>query len=482
MKYDRCNLPNGIQVTVTPVFGGFKFNAKDHARYNSFPPEWIVCLHTRVHQNGSSSDAANTEQSSQPFTTPSLNNDALYLTSMSLPSRQDQKPGSAPLRQVAMVLWITFLWYFHEPSPRASRKVPKSTPRDGETDPVWRLTVQRRGMLCRKDQMMKLQRLGLVASVDTSVGAENEMDDFSDIFISQRAFWQLDPRIYLFSLSSVEITPGQVCPSPTSALDSLGSGFPFGAGPNTSGSFLPSYYPPQPVQYVYTGNVRHPLRPKPYRQGEVFYARFIPSGGEYLTFRVPVMPLKNNVQRRTEPGTYSGEGPDLCLDSDLANDLKLVYEWTHKRPQDAALPQKGSLEEQSDFLRDRLSSQNSFPSLVCWDSSPVGYFELFWVLEDPLGRSLENVDYYDRGVRCFLGDRDFLQINCIKRCASALVHHCWVYDQRTCTVVFEYRADNLDTTSALRELGFTKLHETREPDAHNMIMVITRDAWVGPEL
>jgi hypothetical protein len=36
--------------------------------------------------------------------------------------------------------------------------------------------------------MMKLERLGLVASVDTSVGAENEMDDFSDIFISQRAF------------------------------------------------------------------------------------------------------------------------------------------------------------------------------------------------------------------------------------------------------------------------------------------------------
>ncbi|KAL2855934.1 acyl-CoA N-acyltransferase [Aspergillus pseudoustus] len=438
----QLRVPQGLNqlampdfMTVTPVFGGFKFKAKDHAQYESFPPEWIVCLDTKIQQDGPSSG---TEQPSQPFTVPSLDHDALYLSSISLPSRKDIKPGSAPTRQVAMVLWITCFCH------NATSDQPG---RDGDTNPVWRLNIQRRGMLCRKGQMMKLERLGLIASFDASVGAESELDDFSDMFVSQRAFWH-----------SVEDTPKQICPSPTSSLDSLGMGFPFGAGPKTGDSFLPSYYPPQPLQYVYTGDVHHPLRPKSYRQGEVFYVRYVP---------IPVMPVKNNVQRRSEPNTYSGSGPDLCLDTELANDLKIVYDWLQKRPRDTAILRKGSIEDQSDFLKERLSSQNSFPALV---------------LEDPLGRFLDNLDDYDRGVRCFIGDEQFLEPHCLRRCVSALVHHCWLYDQRTHTVVSEFRADNLDITSALRDIGFTKLEEIRLPDTHNMIMQIKRDSWVAPEL
>ncbi|KAL3468068.1 hypothetical protein BJX64DRAFT_246820 [Aspergillus heterothallicus] len=33
---------------------------------------------------------------------------------------------------------------------------------------------------------------------------------------------------------------------------------------------------------------------------------------------------------------------------------------------------------------------------------------------------------------------------CLKCCMSALDHHCWLYDQRTDTVVFEFRADDFE--------------------------------------
>lgn len=91
-----------------------------------------------------------------------------------------------------------------------------------------------------------------------------------------------------------------------------------------------------------------------------------------------------------------------------------------------------------------MCSQNSFPVLVCWDSIPMGYFELFWVLEDPISRFLDHADDFDRGVRCFIGEEDFLEPMHLKRCMSSLVHHCWLYDLRTNTVVFECRADNVE--------------------------------------
>ncbi|KAL2869371.1 acyl-CoA N-acyltransferase [Aspergillus lucknowensis] len=182
---------------------------------------------------------------------------------------------------------------------------------------------------------------------------------------------------------------------------------------------------------------------KTYRQGEVFYARCVPSGGKYLTFRVPVLPITGAAPSRLSLSAYSGTGPDLCLDSELANDLKLIYDWLHMRPPDTALSLRGSIKYQSEFLKDRLSSQNSFPAIMCWNSTPLGYFKLFWVLEDPLGRSLDDPHDFDRGVRCFIGNEDFLAPTHLKRCMIALVH-CWLYDQRTHTVVFEFRADNLD--------------------------------------
>ncbi|KAL4798975.1 acyl-CoA N-acyltransferase [Aspergillus venezuelensis] len=474
MKYDCCHLPNGIQVSVTPVFGGFKFRTESHEKHESFPPDWTVCLSTR--QPGKD------ESDSCSFTTPSLDNDVMYLSSMSMPSCKDLKPSSAPTRLVAMVLWVTFFWYYQEPEPiSVESPEDKGKPR---TLRRWLLNIQGRGLLGRKDQMIKLERLGMLSTKDTSVGSKVGFGGEPEMFITQKAFWQLDARIYLYSLSPVLREPGQIYPQPSGSMDSFGVGFPFGAGPETSGTFLPPYYPPQSLQYIYTGDIRHPIRPKAYRQGEVFYVRWIPSDAEYLMFRVPILPNKYALHSGQLPGRPSdaAQEPDLCLNSELSNDLKVVYGWIQNRPEDIALPRKKSIAEQSNFLEDRMSSQNSFPVLICWDSKPIGYFEIFWVQEDTLGRSLDSTDDFDRGVRCFIGDEEFLGPKQLKRCMSSLVHHCWLYDQRTNRVMFECRADKSGVISALESIGFYKLKEIELPDEHNTIMSIERGIWVAPVL
>lgn len=447
MRYDHHYLPNGQKVNVAPVFQGFKFLVENAP--GGFPPEWSISLHTRrpqVDGDRGTDKGDDAEAPGTPFIEPSLDRDVLYISSMSMPATEDLKPGSASTRQVALVLWVTFSWYFHEPEPNHHVSLPGAPdiPEPGRIKKDWRLELQPKGILGGKDKMIKLERLGLVACHNPSVGSRGEFGDFGQMFISQKAFWQLDPRLYLVSLTSVAQHPDDDNKDSIPSLDAFGPGFPFGAGPNTFGMFLPTYYPPQPLQYTMSDIARHPIRPKGYRQGEVFYVRYIPSGGQYMTLRVPVLPHKQ-ARRQLEVHVQSegDRAPDLCVDDELKHDVELLHEWMEQRPTGTALMRKGPITAQTEFLEERLSSQNSFPALACWDSTPNAYFELFWVLEDWLGRLINDVNDWDRGIRCFIGNPDFLTPSYMKTILSSLVHHCWLYDQRTQNVVFDVRADNM---------------------------------------
>ncbi|KAL4818464.1 acyl-CoA N-acyltransferase [Aspergillus spinulosporus] len=480
MRYNCVYLPNGIQVKVSEVFGGFKFTTKHHAQYNSFPPEWTVCLSTKVAHPPNSR-----EPESRAFTTPTLENDRLYLSSLSLPSCDDLKPGSASTRIAAMVLWITFFWYFQEPEPSPDPSEPPHPSTGPNPTGSWHLIIEPRGILSRKDQIVKVERLGIIACKDSSVGLKKSILELSQMFISQKAFWELDPRVH---------------PGPSGSLDALGVGFPFGAGPNTSGCFMPPYYPPQALQYTYTGDILHPLRQKAYRQGEVFYVRYIQSGKEYLTLRVPVLSTRDAAPINEPPGESSSSesGPDLSFDSEKAYDLKLMFDWLRTRPQDTALPHTASIDEHASFLEDRMCSQNSFPVMVCWDSDPTGYCELFWVLEDPVSRVLGDAGEFDRGIRCLMGDKDFLKPEQLKRNMSSLVHYCWLHDQRTNTVFLEC-ANNPEYAlskdvvyiqmlmygsmiSILETIGLRKVDNAKPPSENNITMCIHRRDWLAPIL
>lgn len=120
------HLPNGQTITVSPVFAGLSFKANDlNIHHSIFPPGWTIILESEDEANekdrNSPPETDNDEQFHPPkrvrahrFKTPTLHSDNLFLSSISNPSSVDFKPATSPTRQIAMMLWATLFWYFHQ--------------------------------------------------------------------------------------------------------------------------------------------------------------------------------------------------------------------------------------------------------------------------------------------------------------------------------------------------------------------------------
>jgi len=496
------HLPNGQNLTVTPVFGGLFFKSNELSSHHApFPPGWTVVINTEDEEADDPKDklrslqqqtrpaSAPTSRPTTPvskavgdtrhrmvhrFTKPTLNRDHLFISSISQPSSADFRPNPSPTRQIAMMLWATLWWYFHQPEPDLHLKTKASlnTPEAGKPKGQWRININREGVFKSKLVLPKLERMGLIASDDSAVGCEEDErngDGWLDMFVSRRVFWQLDARIYLFTLvpvagspfpggTPVHSRPG----SPSRQGDeeknsAVNTGTSFSTshspGPFHSSSHLPTFYPPPPTQLTITNGVIHPVRPKPPGQGETFYTRYIPSVGQYLSFRVASTSLKPHVHRgpvSSAPivGNVKQSISDTVLPtiSSLALescDPELLHKWMNDPRVSRFWGEQGPQSHQDEFLRTALRNKHSFPAIGCWDGKPFGYFEIYWVKEDNVGRYLpRDAGNYDRGIHCLVGEQEFRGPQRVKIWLSALVHFCWLSDLRTETVIMEPRVDN----------------------------------------
>ncbi|KAI2788587.1 hypothetical protein POX_e06606 [Penicillium oxalicum] len=140
-----------------------------------------------------------------------------------------------------------------------------------------------------------------------------------------------------------------------------------------------------------------------------------------------------------------------------------------------------------------MSSKSSFPALAYWGSTPVGFLEIFWVLEDRHGELRGKVEDWDRGFRFFIGDDDFNGLDDLALFLSSVVHYCWLCDQRTYSVLVEVRADNKSPEfrqakieffyrfiACLQDIGFFRESEVYTPQEGAVIMRIKRSFWVAP--
>lgn len=492
MRYTTCNLPNGLTFTVSPVFGGVTFKSTDfNVQQNpTFPPGWTIIIHTEKPKDvvkppsKSGSEDANDDDNITRFTTPTLNRDSLYISYIVNPPSSDFKPVTSPTRQIAMMLWATMWWYFHEPEPDLHLETAASslTPNGGRPKGEWRINIKREGIFKGRNLLQKLERMGLIATEDSSVGLQpietKDSSSWSNMFVSRRSFWQLDPRLFLFTLTpraaglqSPSLTPyhsrqgsptldGLPCSTlaPTEAtFHTANVGSFTSAGPFASGSHLPTYYPPAPTQYTFTHGVRHPVRPKPPHQGEVFYVRYIPSVGQYLSFRIPFVPMTkpNSIPGSSSPiGSGSGSRPGTPVTSavtsieqhlceNVSSDVDTLHRWMNVPRVEAMWSEGGPKAAQEKFLLANLTSRHKFPVIGCWDGKPFGYFEIYWVKEDPLGRLLDHVDNYDRGIHLLVGEQEYRGAHRVAIWLSALVHHCFLADMRTNAVILEPRVDNI---------------------------------------
>ncbi|KAM7187689.1 N(6)-hydroxylysine O-acetyltransferase [Rhypophila sp. PSN 637] len=534
MGPQTIRLPDGRDITVTPVFAGLFFKANDlNTHHNAFPIGWTIVIHTEderathcVSENEHDHDGMDGVASSpqiHSYTRPTLHNDSLFISSVSNPSSNDFKPAASPTRQIAMMLWVTLYWYFHQPPPPTTitTESSKYTPYSGRPRGEWRIRIKRDGVLRGRNLIPKLERMGLIASMDSAVGTvlEDTDDAWANMFVSRQMFWQTPGRLFLFSLqpntdkmrsysgSPVTSRPGSPSSSgfggkasPSGALLPTSSHSPFsqlfdgngdlpGApppvsltsmpsfpiGPFFSTSHLPTYYPPPPLQYTITNHVRHPLRPKPPRMGEVFYTRFVPSVGQYLSFRVASI--------SSSPVAYLGPvGPNpppqkwstnLCSMSDT----ELIEAW-HSNSRVSAFWGEYS----SQFLTNILKSRHSFPVIGMWDGVPFGYFELYWVKEDILGRYIggAEADDWDRGCHVMIGEE--WARGRVMSWLTSLVHWTFCADYRTMSMCMEPRVDNARFIQHLEYAGFVKQKEIAFPHKQAWFGRLKRETWEGPAL
>ncbi|KAK4096125.1 hypothetical protein N658DRAFT_501942 [Parathielavia hyrcaniae] len=526
-------LPDGQHFTVTPVFAGLFFKSNDLSTHqHAFPIGWTIVIHTEDNTNSgndNNDDEGHANSTSSPsegkphvhsFTKPTLQSDGLFISSISNPSNSEFKPAASPTRQIAMMLWVTLYWYFHQPPPPTTitTQASKQTPKSGKPQGEWRVRVKRDGVLRGRNLIPKLERMGLIASFNSAVGTALEDTDnvWANMFVSQRMFWQIPGRLFLFTLQPTGNTvarsyPGSPTPSRPCSPAPAGRGYDtqkppqlviaeagdvpgaappvsltsvpsFPIGPFFSASHLPTYYPPPPLQYTMTNHVRHPLRPKPPRMGEVFYTRFIPSVGQYLSFRVasvspkPV-PYMGPVGADKSPSSASAPASSQQRLSSMT-DSALLEMW-HANPRVSRFWGKYA----PSMLASALQSRHSFPAIGLWGGVPFGYFELYWVKEDLLGRyagSASATDDWDRGCHVLVGEE--WARGRVQSWLTSLVHWMFCADNRTMSVCLEPRVDNARFIRHLEDAGFTKEKEITFPHKQAWFGRLRRETWDGPAL
>ncbi|ROW00649.1 hypothetical protein VSDG_03207 [Cytospora chrysosperma] len=520
MKSSIIHLPDGQTYTVQPVFGGlfFKSHELNKSHPSSFPIGWTVVIHTDdddVYANANTSTdhgdddlmaVDHTATTTHSFSSPTLQNDSIYISSISNPSSAHFKPSASPTRQIAMKLWITLYWYFHQPSP--SKLLPdteasRNTAPEGRPRGDWRINIKRDGVLRGRNLIPKLERMGLIASLDSAVGSsmDDTGEEWANMFVSQKMFWQIPGRLFLFTIQSAHKASGSRPVSPASSrpgspvqnqqpltqpqsptFHHLHADLPGAPPPQTlasppscpispfySSSHLPTYYPPSPLQYTFSNNTRHPVRTKPPRMGEVFYTRFIPSVGKYISFRV----ASSSPKPVPYLGPVSSTPPENQHLTTLC-DIMLVQMWL-SNPRVAKF-WGGYV---PNFLTNAMASRHSFPAIGMWDGVPFGYFELYWVKEDVLGR-YANADDWDRGLHVFIGEE--WARGRVQAWLSSLVHWMFCADNRTMSICIEPRVDNQRFIQHLQAGGFVKEKEITFPHKQSWFGRLRRENWDGPSM
>ncbi|OTA08582.1 hypothetical protein A9Z42_0002810 [Trichoderma parareesei] len=534
MPPQLLHLPDGQTFTVTPVFAGLGFKSHEMNMHpNAFPVGWNVVLQTEEEvesrlddDDGDDDDDNDNDDEDEdeeppsplspsrkktrvhPFSRPTLQNDALFISSISNPSNSDFKPAASPTRQIAMMLWVTLYWYFHQPEPdrKLRTAASKDTPDSAKPVGEWKINIKREGVLRGRNLIPKLERMGLITAEDPSCGTglDDAGAEWARMFVSRRMFWQIPGHLFLFTLqpnhnkmnSSVPGSPvvsrpsspvrgGEGSRTPYLSMDGfarLDSDLPGGPtptsvphapvvpiGPFYSTSHLPTYFPPLTLQYTATDGVRHPVRSKPPRMGEIFYSRFIPSVNQYLSFRV--------ASTSTHPvpylGPVGGRAPEHTHLAQLT-DAQLLQTWMSK-------PRVSEFwgEYKPGFLEGVLRQRHSFPAIALWNGIPFGYVEIYWVKEDILGRHLANgAGDFDRGLHVFVGEE--WARGRVPVWLTSLVQWCFLNDNRTMSVCLEPRVDNKRMLRHLDEAGFGKERQISFPHKQAWLVRLWREAWEGP--
>jgi len=170
-------------------------------------------------------------------------------------------------------------------------------------------------------------------------------------------------------------------------------------------------------------------------------------------------------------------------DTTQMTDVQLLHKWMNMDRVSKFWGCAGPESTQEEFLRGNLTSRHSYPVIGMWDGKPFGYFEIYWVKEDILGRLIgDKAGDFDRGIHVLVGEDEFRGKHRVKAWMTSLAHWAFGIDYRTNAVVLEPRVDNTRFISTLNEAGFLKQGEVTFPHKQSALVKLTRDNFEAPQL
>lgn len=151
-------------------------------------------------------------------------------------------------------------------------------------------------------------------------------------------------------------------------------------------------------------------------------------------------------------------------------DVQLLHKWMNEPRVAKFWGCAGPAEVQEKFLRDNLESKHSFPAIGLWDGKPFGYFEIYWVKEDTLGKILNagEAKDWDRGVHVLVGEQEFRGAHRLNSWITSLVHWSLTVDYRTECLVLEPRIDN-ERYVLKTELTYGRTEKLTSVDSSNFL-------------
>ena len=126
---------------------------------------------------------------------------------------------------------------------------------------------------------------------------------------------------------------------------------------------------------------------------------------------------------------------------DLEKHLDLFVKWQNTPRVSNFWELNQSKSELQDYIYRLKADPHIHPVILNYEGKPIGYFELYWCLEDRLAPYYD-VKTYDRGMHLLIGEEKYLGFKYTYTAWTALQHFLFLDEPRSSCVMLEPRADN----------------------------------------
>lgn len=126
---------------------------------------------------------------------------------------------------------------------------------------------------------------------------------------------------------------------------------------------------------------------------------------------------------------------------EVEKDLKIFHQWQNQPRVYDLWDLNKPIEELREYLQKTLQDPHTIPMILSFDDEPVGYFEVYWAVDDRIAPYYD-VQTYDRGFHFLIGNKKHLGSEKTGAAVRSVMHMIYLDEPLTQRIVAEPRSDN----------------------------------------